>query len=44
VCVQAIWIANAASTSFLGAAASIIASAALTAVSDVPSRGSRAAA
>ena len=43
-CVQAIWIAKAASISSLGAAASIMASAAFKATSEIPSHGNRAAA
>jgi hypothetical protein len=43
VCVHAIWIARAASISFSGAAASIIASAAFMAVSEIPPQCSRAA-
>jgi hypothetical protein len=41
--VHAIWIAKAASSSFLGAAPSTIARAAFTAISEIPPPGSRAA-
>ena len=44
VCVQAIWTASAPSISSFGAAASIMASAAFKAVSEMPLNGSRAAA
>jgi hypothetical protein len=44
VCVQAIWMASAASISSLGAAAVIIARAAFMAVSDIVPKGERAAA
>ena len=43
-CVQAIWTASAPSISFFGAAASIIASAALMVVSEMVPKGDRAAA
>ena len=43
-CVQAIWMASAASISSLGAAAVIIARAAFMAVSDIVPKGERAAA
>jgi hypothetical protein len=43
-CVQAIWIAKAASISSLGAAASIMASAAFMAISEIPLQGNLAAA
>ena len=44
VCVQAIWIASAPSISSFGAAASIMASAAFKAISEIPLYGNRAAA